>query len=232
MTEEQWLMCNKTAALLRHLRSLSGSRWRRCMLFNCACCRRIWHLLRDGSRRFVETVERHADAVPPPRRGVFWEWEKEAFAYYDGPWLNPDTRACIAADQAACSVKQENNKTAEEAAIAVGRLARKTGNLTGKMAEQTVQCGMFRDIFGNPFRPIIISSAVMLWNDATVVRLAQAAYDERILPAGALDNTRLAFLADALEEAGCTDEQILTHLRSDTAHYRGCFVVDALLGKM
>jgi hypothetical protein len=29
----------------------------------------------------------------------------------------------------------------------------------------------------------------------------------------------------------CTDEQILTHLRSGGEHYRGCWVVDLLLGK-
>jgi hypothetical protein len=70
----------------------------------------------------------------------------------------------------------------------------------------------------------------LTWNDATVIRLAQVAYDERILPAGTLDNARLADLADALEEAGCTDAQILTHLRGGD-HYRGCWAVDLLLGK-
>jgi hypothetical protein len=85
--------------------------------------------------------------------------------------------------------------------------------------------------FGNPFRPLTLSPNLLCWQDNTVVRLAQAAYDDRRLPSGTLDNTRLAILADALEEAGCADEQILTHLRSGVAHYRGCFVVDALLGK-
>jgi hypothetical protein len=77
----------------------------------------------------------------------------------------------------------------------------------------------------------LIRSTWLTWNDAAVVCLAQAAYDERILPTGTLDNARLAVLADALEEAGCTDVQILTHLRGGGEHYRGCFVVDALLGK-
>lgn len=88
-----------------------------------------------------------------------------------------------------------------------------------------------RDLFGNPFRPVIISSAWLSWSDRIVARLAQAAYDERILPAGTLDNTRLLILADALEEAGCTDAQILTHLRSGGEHYRGCWVIDLIRGK-
>jgi hypothetical protein len=69
------------------------------------------------------------------------------------------------------------------------------------------------------------------WNDRTVTKLAQAAYEERTLSAGTLDLARLAILADALEEAGCTDAGLLNHLRAGGAHVRGCFVLDLLLGK-
>jgi hypothetical protein len=64
-----------------------------------------------------------------------------------------------------------------------------------------------------------------------VVALAQAAYDQRELPAGHLDRARLAILADALEEAGCTDQTILGHLRGPGPHVRGCWAVDLILGK-
>jgi hypothetical protein len=93
------------------------------------------------------------------------------------------------------------------------------------------QAGLVRDIFGNPFRPVTISPAVCTWNDAVVVRLAQAAYDERRLPDGTLDNGRLAILADALEEAGCKDADMLGHLRGSGPHVRGCWVIDLVLGK-
>src|SRR5579883_1438873 len=232
MNEEQWLTCKKTAVLLRYLRSLTGSRWRRWMLFNCACCRRIWGLVGKGGRMFIETVERHADDLPPLRRRVLWEWEKKAQEEpFSGPWLNPDHRACRAAASAAVSVKREDNSTAEEAAIAVARLRRNGGILETKEAEQSAQCNILRDIFGNPFRRSATIPSWLSWNDSIVVRLAQAAYAERILPTGTLDNTRLLILADALEEAGCIDEQILTHLRSGGEHYRGCWVIDLLLGK-
>ena len=64
-----------------------------------------------------------------------------------------------------------------------------------------------------------------------MVALAQAAYDQRTLPAGHLDPARLAVLADALDEAGCTDADVLNHLRGPGPHVRGCWAVDLLLGK-
>ena len=57
------------------------------------------------------------------------------------------------------------------------------------------------DIFGNPFRPAVPDPALLT---PTIVALAFAVYDNRILPAGMLDTTRLGILADALEDAGCT----------------------------
>src|SRR5207245_2405199 len=66
--------------------------------------------------------------------------------------------------------------------------------------------------------------------DGVVARLARAAYEERTLPAGLLDPARRGVLADALEENGCGDAQLLGHLRGPGPHVRGCFAVD-LLGK-
>jgi hypothetical protein len=79
--------------------------------------------------------------------------------------------------------------------------------------------------------PPPLPPVVLAWQDFTVVRLAQAAYDHRTLPAGSLDPTRLAVLTDALEEAGCNNQEMLTHLRGPGPHVRGCWVVDLLIGK-
>ena len=72
---------------------------------------------------------------------------------------------------------------------------------------------------------------MLAWNAGAVRRLAEAAYAERQLPAGALDPARLAVLADALEEAGCTDADLLGHLRGPGPHVRGCWVIDLLSGR-
>jgi hypothetical protein len=96
------------------------------------------------------------------------------------------------------------------------------------LAGRACQAYLFWDIIGNPFRPIALNPA---WRTPTVVSLAQVVYDERILPSGELDLSRLAVLADALGEAGCTEADILAHYRQPGPHVRGCWVVDLLLGK-
>jgi hypothetical protein len=88
---------------------------------------------------------------------------------------------------------------------------------------------LLRDIFSNPFRPASVSPG---WQSPVVQGLAQAAYDHRELPAGTLDVARLAVLADALEEAGYTDADMLNHCRRPGVHVRGCWAVDLLLGKV
>src|SRR5262249_27906398 len=87
-------------------------------------------------------------------------------------------------------------------------------------AGQGAIVALIRDIIGNPFRPVTLNPT---WRTPAVTSLAQAAYDERHLPSGELDTQRLAILADALEEAGCTSAEILDHLRSPGPHVRGCW---------
>lgn len=110
-------------------------------------------------------------------------------------------------------------------AMAATRVNRTTGK-----GEHKYPLSTLRDIFGNPFRPLTIDSAWCAWNDGTVVKLAQAIYTERELPSGYLSVGRLAILADALEDAGCTNNEILAHCRGPGPHVQGCWVVDLLLG--
>src|SRR5262245_52150732 len=100
--------------------------------------------------------------------------------------------------------------------------------LAGREAERRAQVAQLRDVFGNPFRPVYVA---LSWLTPDVRSLAKAAYDERLLPQGHLDPLRLAVLADALEEAGCVDGDVLGHLRSPGPHVRGCHVVDVVLGR-
>src|SRR4051794_10152330 len=81
---------------------------------------------------------------------------------------------------------------------------------------------ILRDIFGNPFRPVALSPA---WLTSTVVALARGIYEER-----AFD--RMPVLADALQDAGCDNDDVLNHCRDEKqVHVRGCWVVDLVLGR-
>ena len=87
---------------------------------------------------------------------------------------------------------------------------------------QNQEYAMFlRDIFGNPFRPVTLLPE---WRTSTVLALATGIYEEK-----AFD--RMPILADALQDSGCTNEDILNHCRSETVHTRGCWCVDLLLSK-
>ncbi|MCE9566335.1 MAG: hypothetical protein K8U57_30290 [Planctomycetes bacterium] len=81
---------------------------------------------------------------------------------------------------------------------------------------------MFREIFGNPFRPVTADPA---WLTSDVVALATGIYSDR-------DFSAMPILADALQDAGCDSEDILNHLRDpNVTHVRGCWALDLVLGK-
>lgn len=89
-------------------------------------------------------------------------------------------------------------------------------------AETAAQAGLVRELFGNPFRPVSFDPAWLRWNDGVVERLARLIHDDR-----AFDH--LPILADALEEAGCDNADMLAHCRHTNTHVRGCHVVDLVL---
>ena len=81
---------------------------------------------------------------------------------------------------------------------------------------------LLRDIFGNSFRPVAIDPA---WLTSDVLALARGIYDDK-----AFD--RMPILADALQDTGCDNTDILDHCRdAKQTHTRGCWVVDLVLGK-
>jgi hypothetical protein len=92
----------------------------------------------------------------------------------------------------------------------------------GHESELAAQTNLLRDIFGNPFRPVSFDSN---WRTSTAIALAKQMYDSR-------DFSAMPILADALQDAGCENEDVLNHCRTpDGVHVRGCWVVDLVLGK-
>jgi hypothetical protein len=83
---------------------------------------------------------------------------------------------------------------------------------------------VLREVAGNPFADIHLNPALIGWRDGTIPKLAQACYDSN-------DFSAIGILGDALEDAECDDGAIIEHVRSKQTHYRGCWVVDLILGK-
>jgi hypothetical protein len=109
--------------------------------------------------------------------------------------------------------------------------------------ERRSQCSLLRDIFGNPFRPVSVDPR---WLSSSVFGLVRTVYEDRRFgfeywsrePKQDLARTayhdrfdHLPVLADVLEEAGCSNPDILGHLRAPGPHVRGCWVIDLLLGR-
>ena len=80
---------------------------------------------------------------------------------------------------------------------------------------------LLRDIFGNPFRPVAFAPE---WRTDTAVTLARTMYESREFSA-------MPILADALQDAGCDNPDILDHCRGEGPHLRGCWVTDLVLGR-
>jgi hypothetical protein len=225
---------------------------RRCRLFACACVRRIWASLRDvACRRAVELAERHADdradvdelvstlagvsgsshLIPAwsARRACWYTvLDSTAFSCLEpllaGHWAYDWLGSAVVAEYARqAAVRRAAGRPQR------GRKSSQQARRTATEAENQAQAALLRDIVGNPFHPAAVQAA---WLTPTVVALAQAAYEERELPSGHLGVARLAVLADALEEAGCSRSSVLAHLRGPGPHVRGCFAVDAVLRKV
>jgi hypothetical protein len=257
MTEAEWLTCDDPTPMVALLGGQASERLLR--LFACACCRRVWHLLDDQRlRSAVELAERMAvgrvseeetylakaatcdagagagsveDLVMTALdrrsrlRNAVWltagaVWQHYAWRHHLGASRGRSERHFAYWWREELSDRTQLSLAARPDVSAVW-----TEELAG-------QCVLLRCLFGNPFRPSpTLPRAVLNWNDDTVKRIAQGIYEERKMPEGTLDAGRLRILADALLDAGCEDEDLMQHCRSDGPHVRGCWAVDLILAK-
>jgi hypothetical protein len=83
---------------------------------------------------------------------------------------------------------------------------------------------LVRELFGDPLRVVAFNSAPLAWRHNTIPKMAQVIYEERTF-------SGLPILADALEDAGCDNAELLDHCRQPGGHMRGCWALDLLMGK-
>jgi hypothetical protein len=208
MSWRDWPEQSDPDTMLRMLRGRISER--KVRQFAVACCRRVWHLLDSSSRRAVEIAERYADGEVSRSQLV-----KACHAVRTGA-------------RGATLARTVSNRLIEMAQVAWWSAAilhaeadappRSRAEAAG--SEQQAQCALLRDIAGGAGRPAL-AAPWLTWQGGTLVKFAQAVYDGR-----RFDD--LPILADALEDAGCPDEDLLRHCRGAGPHVRGCWVVDLL----
>jgi hypothetical protein len=217
VTEAEWLACTDTGPMVVFLRGKATDRkW---WLFACACCRRVWHLLSDErSRRAVDVAERYADGKAGTRdkeaacaaASDAVEVVRAAYADVYEASRHEGYHACLAglyaAQTAYPACLYSAAQASEAASLPRGGAAWAEPAAMGVV--EAAHCQVLRDIFGLlPFRPITLDRAWLTWHDGLLVSMAQQMYDSR-------DFSDLPILADALEEAGCSNQNILAHCRS------------------
>jgi hypothetical protein len=234
-TVEEWDSSNNVNALLWALMDNTSTRKWYC--FGLACIRLIWDMLPESCRNLIDVTEWYVERKVsnsyrsrvrnqlPRIRNVLEE------AAYTASAAPTDIKACGRAmpyqiqsilihSHDPCFLTNVGNRLG---LIAGGITPRSP--VPGELEPIHTEFRHFlREIFPNPFREVRIEPAWLRWSDGAVRRVAETINDEG-------EFARVPILADALEEAGCTDEAILGHLRNHQLHLRGCWVVDLVLNK-
>jgi hypothetical protein len=223
---------------------------RKLRLFACACYARLRQKLPSSqSQAAVEVAERFADDLATPEE--LWQADtslRTSLDALEGPWrasrgeeraaLLPMHEALALAFQVtwpeapkAAYYASSNAYLAAAALTNPGAASYSSDFATSRAEEERAQAYLLRDIVGPlPFRKVRLDPTLLDHSDSLLVKLAQAAYDNRLLPDYLLDPARLTVLGDALEEVDA-DADLVAHLRSPLPHVRGCWAIDLLLRK-
>jgi hypothetical protein len=227
MTESEWLACTDPEPMLDFLRGKASDRKLR--LFAVACCRRIWKVVHSDYHRLAELTERYADGKASQEELIAAieeahdsDWTA-GLAFEDATGFGEDYAAGDdMADAAGYATGNAAHASADAATDYPTHRETSPEWAAAHKAELRAQATLLRDVFGCLFFRSFTTD--LHWLTPTVKQLAEAIYEDR-------DFDRLPILADALEEAGCFNADLLDHCRQPGPHVRGCWAVDAVLGK-
>ena len=238
MTEADWL----TSTTL----SLTMFRWvegdlpsRKLQLLACAACRLTWPFDDPVLAETVEAVERHADGLLPDAEYLA---ARDHFLRRYPPFYNLgtgplDVLAMGPAVLVAALISEDVQAGCDRVVTWVPELvAAIAGRRRLVQADCRRQlCDLIREVAGNPFRswqpvPDFLGGG-LVQPDGRTVPVSSAARGLAEGIAADLGFDRLPILADALEESGVTDAELLAHCRQPGGHVRGCWAVDVVLGR-
>ncbi len=215
MVKKGWRTCTDPVRMMRALRNQAGER--RLRLLVCGWARQACPA-DYRSRKVVEVAELFADGEATPEelssaRSAALMAAGDAWKVYTVATFNTRQAARLAylSAQVAAFVTEESSRTAVRFAA--------------QLVPPAKQVEVLRCICGTLiYHPAPLDPVLLTWHSSLLVSMAQRMYDTR-------DRGDMPILADALEEAGCTNADILNHCRQSGEHGRGCWVVDLILGK-
>ena len=222
MDESTWWTGNDLAGM-KELACISHSE-RKLRLFGCACCRRMWPMLnRKKLRHAIEVAERFADRLASDDERIAAHRSiARSIDLFDVD-STQGQEALYAAEFLLDSARFAGFNAPDLALQAIAAARRHEPAV--REAEARVQMEVLRDIFGPLlFRWIPFAQEWREWRRGCLPKLARTIYEDEHFDL-------LPILSDALQEAGCTDADVLTHCHSRSRHTRGCWVVDWILGK-
>jgi len=251
MTEQEWMhYFGNPSELFDSIPKELRKRCRKVVLYVCACCQRVRSLFpSEDFRAVIDWGEEQADHLSKVNTtdlsgrvvldmytidDLTFDWPEDTVDYclaWSARWLsvliwadNDDRNHTSIPNMIAQAVwLHQYGKPSLSSPTLSHSFARDYSELPAEVkAERDAQCFIMRDVFGNPFRPIVLDPH---WLTPTVLALANQMYESR-------DVTMMPILADALQDAGCDNDDILNHCRDEKqVHVRGCWVVDLVLGK-
>lgn len=234
--EVQWLASNDPEWMLRKLDQNAEVNQRKLRLFAVACCRNleIWNKLIPETQDHLDVAERFADGLATNRElGSASAKSSDAHADAQNEYTDvgsdpdrvyPNRLLWLShrAVQEVTFVRSVNVDTYSLDCYAATRDAYNVINPGHENVFRAYAAALLRNIIGNPYRPVTFDPS---WRTETVLALARQMYESRDFPA-------MPILADALQDAGCDDAEILNNCRGPGPHTRGCWVVDMILGRL
>jgi hypothetical protein len=241
MNEEQWLACDEPRRMIAYLQTMGKAGGRKCRLLMCALARSLWADLPDvQSRAANEAAEAFADGClgadalrdAAAHARLAHDESREAFIAArraaGGKYRKHVKQAAARADASAVAAWSAADEPLSfwdwDYSMHVSDPLDYYDSIAAVESLLRKQSGLVFDLFGNPFSPAALDVAWLAWEDGSVARLASAIYDGRRFE-------DMPILADALEDAGCREDELLEHLRSPGPHARGCHVLDLLTGR-
>jgi hypothetical protein len=157
-------------------------------------------------------------------------WRGEVRDWSERTWLRGNAWTCGEKTAQSASMAAVAWSENVDAALVAGWLVGQRGQVeevldAARRTANAVQANLLRDIAGSPLRPPpVLAPAVLAYNGRAALRIAEVIYEGRRF-------NELPVLADLLEEAGCTDVDLLGHLRGPGPHALGCWALDLILAK-